>query len=455
VDTVEQLETTVDLFLHGGFDPFNNQQVTAYVQKYAPGYDLPHVFVSQESDGFNRNVILSRHPFADLNGDTKATQSDIPFVFPDEYAAGGDGGIRGFMFAEIDLPDADYAGDLAIGNAHLKAGFGGDNHDQRVTAASNVAYYVDYLLNGAGTGIPDPHAKILDSPSAQTILGDETPVILVGDWNEDEETNGTKGPAEWLRAAEFVGSDDGTDRDRSDSTLDGAAEPFTGDTDTQGSSKLDYVAVQDSIAEIRHALVFNSGDTPIDVMPPEILAFPTFAGLVSGFASDHLPVVVDAVLPLAGDDTAPGPFALVAPADGEQGVATAPTLEWEPAEGALNYEIVVALDADLIDVVWGASDTVETSITVPDGVLDTCATYHWGVAAGNEAGETPSTPASASFGTVVAADVNQDGSLDILDFVAFQNLFVSGDANADFNGDGELNILDFVAFQEVFTAGGC
>jgi len=52
-----------------------------------------------------------------------------------------------------------------------------------------------------------------------------------------------------------------------------------------------------------------------------------------------------------------------------------------------------------------------------------------------------------------AADVNGDGALDILDFVAFQNLFVDGDDAADFNGDGVLNILDFVAFQGVFVAG--
>ena len=52
-----------------------------------------------------------------------------------------------------------------------------------------------------------------------------------------------------------------------------------------------------------------------------------------------------------------------------------------------------------------------------------------------------------------AADCNRDGSLDILDFVCFQNLFTSGEPAADCNGDGSLNILDFVCFQGVFVAG--
>ena len=49
--------------------------------------------------------------------------------------------------------------------------------------------------------------------------------------------------------------------------------------------------------------------------------------------------------------------------------------------------------------------------------------------------------------------MNGDGELNILDFVAFQALFVDGDPAADVNGDGVLNILDFVAFQQIFQAG--
>ncbi len=52
-----------------------------------------------------------------------------------------------------------------------------------------------------------------------------------------------------------------------------------------------------------------------------------------------------------------------------------------------------------------------------------------------------------------AADCNDDGVLNILDFVCFQGLFTNGDDAADCNNDGVLNILDFVCFQQVFQAG--
>jgi len=48
------------------------------------------------------------------------------------------------------------------------------------------------------------------------------------------------------------------------------------------------------------------------------------------------------------------------------------------------------------------------------------------------------------------ADVNLDGEINILDFIAFQALFELGLPEADVNTDGELNILDFIAFQAVF-----
>ena len=123
VDSVANLTAVIDDFLHGGTDSFQgNIAVTSWVQKYAPGYDLPYVYVSGSSDGFNRNVVLSRYPFADRNGDGQSRMQDIPAVTASAWAPGGNGGVRGFLFTEIDLPDAQYAGDLVFGGAHLKAG---------------------------------------------------------------------------------------------------------------------------------------------------------------------------------------------------------------------------------------------------------------------------------------------------------------------------------------------
>jgi hypothetical protein len=78
----------------------------------------------------------------------------------------------------------------------------------------------------------------------------------------------------------------------------------------------------------------------------------------------------------------------------------------------------------------------------------------------NNAGETWSIqPTAFTFRTFVdegggcAADCNDDGQLNILDFVCFQGLFVAGDPAADCNDDGLLNILDFVCFQGTFVEG--
>ena len=304
VDSVPDLLTTIDLFLHGGLDPFKpgNPPVTDYVQLYDPSFDLPYVFVSSVTDGYNRDVVLSRFPFKDLNGDTRSLYSDIPFILADAYAPGGTGGIRGYQVAEIDLPDAIYGGDLVVGNSHLKAGSSGSDHDQRVTAARNIAYYIDYLYNGNGQGIPDPNSKILDSPAATSILDDATAVVTGGDWNEDESLTPTvKGPAAWIVDAEFddgVGGTDGTDRDRTDMVFDPATDFFTGSPWTSGTRKYDYLSWQDSIVGLRRSFVFETGSIPAGSFPPELAGFLSPA-LASSVASDHRSVVADLILPFA------------------------------------------------------------------------------------------------------------------------------------------------------------
>jgi hypothetical protein len=50
-------------------------------------------------------------------------------------------------------------------------------------------------------------------------------------------------------------------------------------------------------------------------------------------------------------------------------------------------------------------------------------------------------------------DFNDDGALNVLDFVAFQLAFVAGDPLADVNDDGMLSVLDFVVFQILFQEG--
>jgi len=50
-------------------------------------------------------------------------------------------------------------------------------------------------------------------------------------------------------------------------------------------------------------------------------------------------------------------------------------------------------------------------------------------------------------------DFNDDGALNVFDFVAFQTAFQSGDLAADCNADGNLDVFDFVCFQQAFGAG--
>jgi len=52
------------------------------------------------------------------------------------------------------------------------------------------------------------------------------------------------------------------------------------------------------------------------------------------------------------------------------------------------------------------------------------------------------------------ADFSGDNALDIFDFLAFQNLFVTNDPLADLNTDRVFDIFDFLAFQDLY-AGGC
>ncbi len=309
VDSVFILGFTIGLFFDGGTDPYNDgAEITSWVGKYDPAYDLNNVFVSSNTDGFNRNVIISRYPFVDLNGDGKSKNSDLFDISADEYAPGGDGGIRGFQFVELDLPDASYAGDLVVGNAHLKAGSSGSDHTQRHEAAQNTAYFVDYLFNGAGSGVPDPNGRILDNPNVTSILDDATPVILGGDWNEDEVFNGHKGPVDWLTRAEDTGGSDGTDRDRTDAIHDDAREPFTNSRSTRGTNKLDYLVWQDSIAVLRQAFIFDSMEVDEADMPPELQDMDFGGMFASSLASDHLPVIADFILPEPAPTECPADF---------------------------------------------------------------------------------------------------------------------------------------------------
>lgn len=464
VDSVAQLTTVLNLFVNGGTDPYLGGAVTSYLKAYDPSYSLPYIYVSTADDGFNRNVVLSRYPFADLNGDGVSVIPNIPFIPATSYAPGGNGGIRGFIFAEIDLPNTVYRGNLVVGCAHLKSGSATSDINERNVASRSVAYYIDAIFNGLGTSTPDPNSRVPDSPQVTSVLDAYTPVIWGGDWNEDENTNGRDGPALWMTRAQNAGvppvATDGTDRDRSDSTFDDSRVVFnSSDRSTQSSSKLDYIAWQDSIATLRQSFIFRSNNVPTASRPPEIVT--GYLGnplLITGTASDHRPVIADFILP--APVTTPGAFALASPADGAANLDFTPSLSWAASSGAATYTVTISTQSDLSSPILTQAGLVAPSFNVPAGLLAGCGQYYWGVWAVNGSGATASTPTSRSFSVRNVADLNSDGFVDDGDFVIFaacydQFIAAGGCEDADFNADGFVDDTDFVAFAAQYDAFTC
>jgi hypothetical protein len=85
-------------------------------------------------------------------------------------------------------------------------------------------------------------------------------------------------------------------------------------------------------------------------------------------------------------DREPDPVTLISPPDGAIDVPRTPTLVWEPASQAVEYELEVATDADFVNVVYSATVT-ETSHTV-DLYLETATLHYWHVRASNGCGTT-------------------------------------------------------------------
>ncbi len=464
-DDVPRLTTTLDLFLHGGIDPYvaGNPAVTAYVTKYTTNYDLPYVYVSTVTDSsggitFNRNVILSRFPFADLNGDGRTA---IPsFILSADaavpYYTAGDSGIRGFMFGEINLPDDRFGGDFVMGGGHLRSGGAASDLAERLAVSPRIAYYIDAIFNGLGTATSDPHVRCSNFPRPNKVLTPQTPVVWSGDFNEDEDNNGRDGPALWMTRAGAVspGTLDGTDRDRSDSTFDTSVDPFTGNRNTQGTNnnnKLDYICWQDSIATLRRSFVFRASTMPGTAFPLEFNNYPALWTNISS-ASDHRPVIADFILPVPA---VPSGHTLSAPADTSQNLAKSPTptLTWNAGVRVTSYSLVVSPNSDLSSPIYTApvAQAGPYSLQIPAGLLINCGTYYWTVNATNRGGTAQSPSGVWSFQIQGLCDLNVDGVVDDTDFVLFASAydeFIS--TVGDFNGDGFTDDSDFVIFAGAY-----
>ncbi len=63
------------------------------------------------------------------------------------------------------------------------------------------------------------------------------------------------------------------------------------------------------------------------------------------------------------------------------------------------------------------------------------------------------TGGAAWVGEACPPDINGDGEVNTLDFLAFLNLWTAGDPIADWNGDGVINTQDFLAFLNDWVEG--
>lgn len=456
VDSISTLSNVTRLLIDGGTDPTRGGAVTAYIRKYDPSLSYPYVWVGSQNDGFNRNIVVSKYPFTDLNGDTKATYDSFANV-ADLYAPGGGPGIRGWIVAEINLPDASYRGNLVTGCSHLRSGGAASDLAERLAAGQNIAYFIDHFYNGGGTLTPDPRNKIADFPQATQILDPWTPMIWGGDLNEDENTNGRDGPAAWFtRAAN--GSLDGTDRDRSDSTFDDARDPLStnaSNRNTQGSGKLDYLCYQDSIVTLRRSYIYSSVSGAPNSYPPELIGYSGTPALASVTASDHKPVIADFIF--AAPPVPPGPFTLIGPGNNSINQPLSPALAWSVSAAATSYSITLDDAADFVSPLWTRAGVTANAVSVPANLLSPCGTYFWRVTAANADGQTLASNAPFRFTTVIPADFNADGFLDGFDYDEYVSCF-EGDAcppgaTADFNADGFLDGFDYDDFVTAFEQG--
>ncbi len=136
--------------------------------------------------------------------------------------------------------------------------------------------------------------------------------------------------------------------------------------------------------------------SPGEVTPPGMSVLTITTTVLA--APGTYPVVVSGVSSpsgsMAGTDLemtvfqgTPGVANLIEPADGAMDITTAPTLSWGEATGAAAYNVEVATDATLMNIVY--SETVPAAFHTLTSALDPETTYFWRVRPANPCGDGP------------------------------------------------------------------
>ncbi len=155
----------------------------------------------------------------------------------------------------------------------------------------------------------------------------------------------------------------------------------------------------------------------------------------------------------------PGPFNLMAPADGAANTPLSPVLMWSAAERAQSYTVTIDTEASFALPVTFQVGTGFTSYVVPSKRLAEGTTYFWRVVATNTSGSTTGTPGAASFTTVAPAlcdgDADGDGDRDFADITEVLTYFNVNYAPAldglgDATHDGIVNFADITSVLTFF-----
>ncbi len=160
----------------------------------------------------------------------------------------------------------------------------------------------------------------------------------------------------------------------------------------------------------------------------------------------------------------PGPFNLLSPASNATGVALSTTLDWSDASGASSYIVTLDDTSDFSSPIFSVSVAGASQVGMSPGTLQQATTYYWKVVARSpELQTTPSTPASASFTTVVPppacrSDLSHDGAVNTVDLSLLLGDFgrtVAPGSGADLNSDGRVNTADLIILLSEFGRSDC
>jgi len=143
--------------------------------------------------------------------------------------------------------------------------------------------------------------------------------------------------------------------------------------------------------------------------------------------------------------TVPGAFNLLSPVCGAMDQTTTTTLNWDDSGRADTYEVTIATDAGLSNVIHSQIGLIDSEYSIPGGVLDPCDSYFWSVSAVNDEGAVVANNAVCAFDTGLTGDINLDGIVDTADLGGLIGAFGSPGPFGDINGDGIVDTADLGA----------